>query len=83
MLTSDTPGDIRFQNLVRKINRKTRKQVVILVDEYDKPILDVLDNKKQAEANRDYLHGVYGSIKGCARYIRFVFVTGISMYSKD
>ncbi len=82
LLTSDTPGDIRFQNLVRKINRKTRKQVVILVDEYDKPILDVLDNKKQAEANRDYLHGVYGSIKGCARYIRFVFVTGISMYSK-
>ncbi len=80
--TSDTPGDVRFQDLVLKINRKTGKQVVILVDEYDKPILDVLDNKKQAEANRRYLHGVYGSIKGCARCIRFVFVTGISMYSK-
>ena len=47
-LTADTRGDIRFQKLVRKINRKTGKQVVILVDEYDKPILDVLDNKAQA-----------------------------------
>ncbi len=81
-LTSDTPGDVRFQSLVRKINRKTGKQVVILVDEYDKPILDVLENKEQAEANRRYLHGVYGIIKGCADEVRFVFVTGISMYSK-
>ena len=81
-LTSDTPGDVRFQKLIRKINRKTGKQVVILVDEYDKPILDVLENKELAEANRQYLHGVYGSIKGCADEVRFVFVTGISMYSK-
>ena len=81
-LTADTRGDIRFQKLVRKINRKTGKQVVILVDEYDKPILDVLDNKAQAEANREYLHGVYSGIKGCADEVRFVFFTGISMYSK-
>ena len=52
------------------------------MDEYDKPILDMLGNQKQVKANRDYLHGVYGIIKGCAQYIRFVFVTGISMYSK-
>ena len=52
------------------------------MDEYDKPILDLLDKKKQAEANREYLHGVYGGLKGCANVIRFVFVTGISMYSK-
>ena len=81
-LTTDIPGDVRFQNLVRKLNRKTGKQVVILVDEYDKPILDVLENKEQAEANCDYLHGVYGIIKGCADEVRFIFVTGISMYSK-
>ncbi len=81
-LATDIPGDVRFQNLIRKINRKTGKQVAILVDEYDKPILDVLDNKELAEANRQYLHGVYGSIKGCADEVSFVFVTGISMYSK-
>ena len=55
---------------------------MVLVDEYDKPILEALENRQQAEANRDYLRGFYGAIKGCARYIRFVFVTGISMYSK-
>ena len=81
-LRSDNPGDVRFQSLVRKINRKTGKQVVILVDEYDKPILDLLENNNQAEANRAYLHGVYGIIKGCADEVRFVFFTGISMYSK-
>ncbi len=81
-LRSDTPGDVRFQSLVRKINRKTGKQVVILVDEYDKPILDLLENNNQAEANCAYLHGVYGIIKGCADEVRFVFFTGISMYSK-
>ncbi len=76
-------GPDRFNNLILSLYSKTRKQVVILVDEYDKPILDVLDNKNQAEANRQYLHDVYGIIKGCAKYIRFMFVTGISMYSKD
>ncbi len=75
-------GPDRFNNLILSLYRKTGQQVVILVDEYDKPILDLLEDKEQAEANRDYLHGVYGVIKGCARYIRFVFVTGISMYSK-
>ncbi len=79
---SDITGPDRFNNLILSLYLKTGKKVVILVDEYDKPILDLLDNKKQAEANRDYLHGLYGVIKGCARYIRFVFVTGISMYSK-
>ena len=75
-------GPDRFNNLILSLYQKTGQQVVILVDEYDKPILDLLDNKKQAEANRAYLHGVYGIIKGCADEVRFVFVTGISMYSR-
>ncbi len=78
----DITGPDRFNNLILSLYRKTGQLVVVLVDEYDKPILDVLENKELAEANRDYLHGVYGIIKGCAEYIRFVFVTGISMYSK-
>ena len=72
----------RLRNIILKHYENTGQQVVVLVDENDKPILDLLENKQQAEANRDYLHGVYGIIKGCAEYIRFVFVTGISMYSK-
>ena len=53
----------------------------MLVDEYDKPILDALDDPVLAEANRDYLRGFYGIIKDCARDVRFVFVTGVSMFS--
>ena len=72
----------RLQNVIRKHYENTGQQVVILVDEYGKPILDVLENKKQVEANRDYLHGVFGIIKGCAKCIRFVFFTSNSMYTK-
>ncbi len=74
------PG--RLRNLIFELHRRTGQQIVLLVDEYDKPILDSLDNPKQAVANRNYLRALYGMIKGCAEQIRFVFITGISMYSK-
>ncbi len=80
--TLDYTGAERLQYLIRRLHRATGRQVVVLVDEYDKPILDTLENRKLVRANRDYLRGLYGVIKGCARYVRFVFVTGISMYSK-
>ena len=52
------------------------------MDEYDKPILDVLHDPDLAKANRDYLRGFYGIIKGSAEHVRFVFVSGVSMFSK-
>ena len=55
---------------------------MILVDEYDKPILYVLHDPALATANREYLRGFYGIVKGSAEHVRFVFVTGISMFSK-
>ncbi len=64
------------------LHRQAGQRVVVLVDEYDKPILDALDDPARARANRDYLRGVYGIIKGSAEHVRFVFVTGISMFSK-
>ena len=73
----DRPWD-----MLDRLHHKTGKQVVVLVDEYDKPILDVLDDPERAKANRDQLRGFYGVIKGCAHLVRFVFVTGISMFSK-
>ena len=78
---SDT-GARRLRSVIERLYRKFGQPVVVLVDEYDKPILDALENRQQAQANRDYLRGFYGIIKDCADYIRFVFVTGISMYSK-
>ena len=79
---STDEGPERFMDLLDRLHHKTGKQVVVLVDEYDKPILDVLDNPEQAEANRDYLRGFYGVIKDSAEHVRFVFFTGVSMFTK-
>ncbi len=75
-------GPDRLQNILYRLHHATGHQVVVLVDEYDKPILDVLENPELATANRDYLRGFYGIIKDSAEHVRFVFVTGVSMFSK-
>jgi hypothetical protein len=71
-----------LERLVIKINKKKRKQVVILVDEYDKPILDVIEDKKEAEEVRKELKGFYSVLKDLDEYIRFVLITGVSKFSK-
>ena len=75
-------GPERLWDLLDRLHRETGQQVVVLVDEYDKPILDVLHDPDLARANRDYLRGFYGIVKDCAEHVRFVFVTGVSMFSK-
>lgn len=60
----------------------TEKQVVILIDEYDKPLIDTLHNLPAALEIRDTLKGFYTLIKAMDQYIRFVFITGISKFSK-
>ena len=72
----------RLRRLLEELHRKTGQQVVVLVDEYDKPILDVLGKPELAKENRNFLRGFYGVIKTSAEHVRFVFVTGISMFSK-
>ncbi len=79
--TSDT-GPRHLRNILDRLHSTTGRQVVVLVDEYDKPILDVLHDPELATANRDYLRGFYGIIKDSAEHVRFVFVTGVSMFSK-
>ena len=69
-------------DVLDRLHHTTGQRVVVLVDEYDKPILDALHDPDRARANRDHLRGVYGIIKGAAEHVRFVFVTGISMFSK-
>jgi len=70
----------RFQNLIRQLARKNK--VVILIDEYDKPILDNLDNIEVADQIRRVLKSFYGVIKAMDSHIRLVFITGISKFSK-
>ncbi len=75
-------GPERLQNVLYRLRHATGRQAVVLVDEYDKPILDVLHDPELARANRDWLRGFYGIVKGSAEHVRFVFVTGVSMFSK-
>jgi len=72
-----------FEELIRQSAKKYQKPVVILIDEYDKPILDNLENKDVALQNRDFLRSFYGIIKANDEYIKFAFLTGISKFSKS
>ena len=72
----------RFGHLLGKLHAHAGQRVVVLVDEYDKPILDALDTPEVARANRDYLRGLYAVIKDCDAHIRFSFITGVSKFSK-
>ena len=72
----------RFAYLLEALHRQTGQRVAVLVDEYDKPILDVLEQPEAARANRDYLRGLYGVIKDSDAHVRFTFLTGISKFSK-
>ncbi len=68
--------------LVQNLHEITKRRVVLLVDEYDKPILDNMTNRNIARANRDYLRGLYSIIKDYDAYIHFSFITGVSKFSK-
>ena len=80
----ETSSALIFQELLKKLNLKYKKQVVVLVDEYDKPIIYYIenDNSQQAEANRDILKNFYGILKDNGQYLRFTFITGVSRFSK-
>ena len=71
-----------FEELIQRAFEKYNKKVVILIDEYDKPILDNIDNKKEAKKRKEELKNFYSVIKGADEYIKFVFITGVSKFSK-
>ena len=76
-------GPERFAHLIRTLHTRAGQRVAVLVDEYDKPILDALETPEVARANRDYLRpGLYGVIKDSDAHVRFTFLTGISKFSK-
>ena len=75
-------ASLRFRELIARLRECAGRQVVVLVDEYDKPILDALAEPEVARANRNFLRSLYGSIKACDADIRFCFLTGVSKFSK-
>jgi hypothetical protein len=74
-------GD-RLTTLIKTAFEQTGQQVVVLIDEYDAPILDVLHDDEKREEIRLMLREFYSPLKMCDRYLRFVFLTGISMFSQ-
>jgi len=72
----------RFAELIEKLHTRYRQKVVVLVDEYDKPILDSIENPPLAVQIREELKNYYSVIKDSDPYIEFVFITGVSKFSK-
>ena len=72
----------RFSAVIKKAYEVSKKEVVILVDEYDKPLLETLGEPELNETNRTLLRAFYEVLKQCDLYIRFAFLTGITKFSK-
>jgi len=78
----DMPPDICFASLIKDSYRQYGQKTVILIDEYDKPILDHITDKETARRNRDKLKGFYSIMKDLDEYIKFVMITGVSKFAK-
>ncbi|MCQ2316379.1 MAG: ATP-binding protein [Bacteroidales bacterium] len=72
---------IRFSNVIAAAHAKTGRKVVVLVDEYDKPMLDVL-MEPQEQMNRDALKEIYSTFKKTDEHLRFVLLTGVTKFSQ-
>ena len=76
------PPPVRFRRLIEASSERAGQRAVVLVDEYDKPILDALEAPEVARANRDFLRGLYGTVKDCDAHLRLSFFTGVSKFSR-
>ena len=72
----------RLRHLIETLHERAGQRVAVLVDEYDKPILDELGTPEVARANRGFLRGLYSVIKQCDAHVKLTFLTGVSKFSK-
>ena len=73
---------MRFEGIIRRAKEKTGRNVVILVDEYDKPMLQAIGNEELQKAYRDTLKSFYGALKSMDGCIRFALLTGVTKFGK-
>lgn len=73
---------VRFGNVIEAAYKKTGKKVVVLVDEYDKPLVNNLNDPEEFEKYRNILYGFYSNFKSSADYLQLVFLTGVSRFGK-
>ena len=82
ILTESPDANIRLTNLIRRAYEQTGRQVVVLIDEYDAPLLDVVHEEKNLPVLRNIMRNFYSPLKACDPYLRFVFLTGITKFSQ-
>ncbi len=80
-------ASLRFNHLIEELHGKTGQQVVVLIDEYDKPLLDLLGTDKPADneqlkANRELLRNFFSTFKATDQHLRFVMLTGVTKFSQ-
>ena len=75
-------ANVRLANLIASVYKKTGKQVVVLIDEYDAPLLDVVHQDERFESLRHLMRNFYSPLKQCEPMLRFVFLTGITKFSQ-
>jgi len=80
-IPEEHPSDM-FAHYIECMYEKYGQKVVVLIDEYDKPILDQLVNFEIAEGNREVLRGFYGILKSMDPYLRLTFITGVTKFAK-
>ena len=80
--TAETTFELRFRGIIERAVEKTGQRVVILVDEYDKPLLQAIGNEALQNEFRSILKAFYSVMKTQDRYIRFAFLTGVTKFSK-
>ncbi|MEN9867233.1 MAG: hypothetical protein RL748_2823, partial [Pseudomonadota bacterium] len=82
IICEQTHPGLRLVELIGELHRKTGRKVVVLVDEYDKPILDSLEDSDLARTMRDFLAGFYSALKSEDEHLHFVMLSGVSKFSK-
>ncbi len=82
-LTSNSPyTNLRLANLIQAAYHQTGRQVVVLIDEYDAPLLDVPHEDEKLDSLRHIMHNFYSPLKASDPYLKFVFITGITKFSQ-
>ena len=82
-ILADLPDvNVRLSRLIRQAFEQTGRQVVVLIDEYDAPLLDVVHEEKDLPVLRNVMRNFYSPLKACDPYLRYVFLTGITKFSQ-
>ena len=80
-ITEELPSDM-LMRLIEGLYKKYKQRVVVLIDEYDKPMLDHINDIKTADGNRQVIRSFYGVLKSMDPYLKFTFITGVTKFTK-